>query len=374
MKNSKYKTSLPITCFLFAALLPWMAACGGGSDDTDAAGDPQAEDGPETAEIPPDVIDTAPDPVQDTDAVDTLPDMTDTAPDTITDPVEEEPPPECEFDDTTEHGSYCHGVRVDVARDIPGGVPRTHYFLDVTVPDGDYDKRCIYLDEVIIAGDSETIRTDEARYEIDAGTFVLEGEAAPGELSACMAESRIEVFQVRYHGRSPVGTFSGTCNVGGGWRWPPEVTLACHTGLEAGFVADVMIDIYTPPFSATEVYLWGVFGNHGAAALTGFSMGQPTWKTLDWMGESMIMTDPPWMFLDIWSSDPPWEDRVDPGTWHGASFSWDAFDYVPGEMFCPVVDEMDPIEVPSQLVIPGSTSSGSFVIETHPFYCFTHVY
>ncbi|MFH1437939.1 MAG: hypothetical protein ABIJ56_19685, partial [Pseudomonadota bacterium] len=292
--------------------------------------DTQTDAGPDAVpDNPPDLAPDAPDGTDGPDSPDTLPDP----PPDSTDVVEEEgPPPECEYDDVTEHGSYCYGIRVDVAASIPGGVPRARYYFDVTRPEGEYDERCAYLDSVIVHGDSGEVRTGEARYSLRERGFVLEGEAASGETTACTDNNRIEVFGIEFTGRTPAGKFSGSCNMGPGWKWPPEVTLACHSGLETSLVADTME--YGPP-ATSEVYVYGMFGNHGPEALTGFTVTSTTWHNLEWMSDAFMLVEPPWWFLDIWSSDPAWEDRVDAGTWHAVNFSWSAMEAPFPESECP---------------------------------------
>lgn len=356
-----YHTLNPILLTtLIGGLLYGATACGGASLKSDGDVDGETAGDITSDENVYEAVDTEDDP----DLEESFPDVYPDTPPDGTDTFEEDSPPVCVYDDTVHHDSSCNVVRVDIARDLPGWTDRARYYIDVSCPGGDYDRSCLRLDGIsVINMSEETVRTSEAGYMTADGVFIIETEATAGELLACNDQARIGVFEIEYHGESPVGTFSGTCSAGTGWGWPPKVTLACHTGLEASFV-HVEPNV-SPAMGFASVYIEGILGNHGTAALTDFSLGEPTWQNLDVASEFMILTG--WSFAD--RTDPPWEERVEPGTWQPVQFVWQSWDTLPPESLCPPYDETDLDETPSHLAIPGAHSSGTFVIETHPFTC-----
>jgi hypothetical protein len=151
------------------------------------------------------VPDLAPD--QDTDFRDG--DSVDSQPDTAPDGEDADAPPECIFDDTVELDAYCRLMQVDVAREIPGGRDRTLYTFQIDYPEGDYDLRCLVMDEFTVTRGGEVIRTAAASFDPAADRFFMDDEATPGELEACGGEGRANLFTVSYSGRSPVGKFIG---------------------------------------------------------------------------------------------------------------------------------------------------------------------
>lgn len=351
-----------------SGILIFFLACGGNTLEMDTdAGDQEAENDVEGHENIFDIIDAAdvrpdadPD-IHDNDA----PDVDSEVRPDASDVAGEDAEPECTFDDTIEHHSTCYRIRVDVNRNIPGGVDRTRYLFNVTYPEGDYDRRCVLLDEVIVTRMGETTRAGEAFYEETYDAFVLEGGATADELLACEEDSRVDVFSIEYHGISPVGSFTGRCS-GSGWGWP-KVTLACNTGLEASvFILIDEVDV-NPSRMSPNFDFDCIFGNHGEDALTDFSLAEPTWHNLDISSESILLTYPPWTVGEFWHTDPPWEDRVDPETRRPARFVVNANETVSVGNFCSPYDDLSYIQ--SHLIMPGSHSAGHFTVETHPFYC-----
>ncbi|MBN1771751.1 MAG: hypothetical protein JXB32_10845 [Deltaproteobacteria bacterium] len=358
----------PVTFGLLGGLLLAAGIPAGCGDDSPAQTDTPGDGGADAdADVPADVPDELPGEAEADGGTEADADAPGEA------EADADADPDCVWDDTTELTSYCHGAVVDLSRDVPGGGNRVRYAFDVTRPEGDYDLRCVRLDAVTVYRGETVIRTAEAE---PTGSHlwqvVVEAEANAEELAACAGTERVEVFGIEYHGVTPLGAFRGSCNRSGGWRWPPEVTLACHTGVEASLGRTDGHRMLTP-MQLTSVDMMGGFGNHSAVPLTGFTLGAPTWRALDGGGEEYAMDRPPWELSGPWWDRPPWEDRVEPGGWGWVNLQWSGLEAPVPDRFCPPYDDTMPaIPPPTQVVMPGSHSAGAFVVESHPVYCLTY--
>ena len=335
--------------FAGGLLLVFLAACGGGGTKGDAA-DEDVDAVPDAGEEGADVPDLTPD--QDADIEDG-------------DGVEADAPPECVYDDTTELDAYCRLMQVDVSRGIPGGGDRTLYTLQVEYPEGDYDPRCLVMDEFTVSAGGEVVRTAAATFDPAADRFFMDDEATPGELEACGGEGRANLFTVSYSGRSPARKFSGDCDTS---HWPPQTAMACHSGVEASFFIFNLTTYVDSTLTAPYLYFEGSFGNHGSSALTAFTMDTLTWRNLTNPSETLALTGPTWTNSGFYNDDPAWEDRVEPDTRQPVTFNLAATEPVALGGLCTPMDE--PFSAtPTNVVLTGSHSAGSFTVETHPFYC-----
>jgi hypothetical protein len=359
MKKVNSKVMMP---GLFCGVLSFLAWSCGGNDTGNDAHDGDGEHGVDAGDAVVEIVDVP----ADRDVDPSEDDAADAPADTPHDGEDEDAAAECVYDDTVEHSSTCTTFRVDVARDSPGGLDRTLLTFHVAYPGGDYDRRCLILDSVTVTRGGETVHTGEARYRQRDDAFILEDEAAAGELAACQEQERANVFAVEYHGRSPAGSFAGACDL---THWPPQTTLACHTGLEANlslFGDVVMVD---PSFIAPDFGIDGALGNHGAETLASFSLDAMTWRGIDTPTDAIPLVDPPWLSSGLWNEDPPWEDRVDPGTWQPVEINVGPTEAVVVGGLCSPDDGLPFNYAASHIVITGSHSAGSFEIETHPLYC-----
>jgi hypothetical protein len=349
-----------ISGFAGALLLVFLAACGGGGTKGDAA-DGEVDAVPDTGEEGADVPDLAPD--RDADSQDG--DGVDLPPDTEPDGEDADAPPECIFDDTVEHDAYCRLMQMDVAREIPGGGDRTLYTFQIDYPGGDYDKRCLVMDEFTVTRGGEVIRAAAASFDPAVDRFFMDDEATPGELEACGGEGRVNLFAVSYSGRSPAGKFSGGCDTS---HWTPQTTLACHSGVEASFSIFNLTIYVDSSMTAPYIDFDGSFGNHGSSALATFTMDALTWHNLDNPSETLALTGPLWVNSGFWNDDPAWEDRVEPDTRQPVTFNVGATEAVATGGLCTMGDV--PLSAaPTNIVLSGSHSAGAFTVETHPLYC-----
>ncbi len=343
---------------LLMLLLP--AACGGTGTEGDAQDgetDPAVDsdrDGADAADLP-----------QDLDADGQDGSDADAPPDSIPDGEDADAPPDCVYDDTIEHDAYCRVMKLDVARDVPGGTDRALYTFEIDYPEGDYDPHCLVMDQFTVTGGGEVIRTAPASFDPSADRFFMDDAAAPGELAACDGQGRANLFIVSFSGRSPAGSFHGECDTS---HWTPQTTLACHSGVEASFSTFDGTTYVDSSFTAPYLDFDGSFGNHGPAALTTFTMDSLTWRNLDNPTETLPLTGAVWINSGFWNDDPAWDDRVDPDTRQPVTFNVGATESVGLGGLCTPMD--DPFSATAtHIVVTGSHSAGAFTVETHPVYC-----
>ncbi len=281
----------------------------------------------------------------------------------------------CVYDTSIHHEVGCRGAVINVARDIdtPDGSSRVRYDLWVELPPGDYDTECVHLDRItVLDADTREIRsataslaTDRIGFMDDRPVFSFDDEALEEELAGCSRLERYGFLHIEFHGQSPVGTFGGFCNSctcpSDDW----DVAWACHRGLEASLWTTVSTRMSTSerPGHNFFVMVEGALGHHGDSPLTNVRTDPPMWRSTNDDSVFLEMTDPPWQpgSFNIFGSL-----SLDPGVWTPYDVFWSAIDPELPEGLCL---SGSGLLYPSQLLITGTHSEGTFHLESPPIEC-----
>ncbi len=278
---------------------------------------------------------------------------------------------ECTYDTSIHHDVDCRNVRVNVARDLPGGGDRVRYDLQVELPDGDYDEGCVHLDRLVVRNAGGELRTTSASLAEDLEDwrslsliFSFEDEAHPDELVVCEGDERIGLVTIEFHGQSPVGTFGGVCNC----ACPSDdhqVRWACHRGLEAsiGPWVDTMSPLPERPEDNFVLWLEGALGNSGAEPITDVRFTGVSWQRLDDPEIGLELSEPTWTGGGYGHD---WRDPIPAGAWAPFVSFWSAQDPELPEGLCLVGSGLS---YDSQVRLSGTHSRGDFELETPPFDC-----